>query len=610
MPVVVVDWKMESLTMWYRHLVVSWKALDISINALMMIGAAACICYVFFNGKAKGVPLQWPLVGMLPSLFFHINAIYDWQTRTLIRCGGTYIFKGPSNLWSAVFTSDPANVEYILKTRFSSFPKGRIFTNVFRDLLGYGIFNADGELWTQQRRAAVGEFNSSLSFDHMTKSLQETVCGRLIPILDGVCVEGSCIDLQDVFLRFTFDNVCSIAFGVEPGCLGPGLPSIPFAKAFEEATEATALRFVTPIFLRKTMRRLGFGIDVKLRAALKTIDEFAMEIVSSRREELNRSSAAENGGDGIHDRRADLLSNFMQSRDEDGVFYSDKFLRDICINFILAGRDTSSVGLSWFFWLLLRHPRVEEKIVEEIHQILQGRQGFAGRAQEQDGPVCFSREELKQMHYLHASLSEAMRLYPPVPIDRKQVTEHQVLPDGTAIKKGTVVYYVIYAMGRMESIWGKDCLEFKPERWLNEGIFANQSAYKYTVFNGGPRMCLGKDFAYLQMKHVAASILYRFRLKMIGESHRGKYKLGVTLVVKLVHPACAGRRRGGREKWEAEEATGVSKGNRAAREQGAQQADQRGATGDTTEQRGNEGVAARGAQRRLQRQRKTPKKRT
>eukprot|EP01018_Ginkgo_biloba_P027846 Gb_40035 [translate_table: standard] len=524
---------MEYLTVYLasRHVVKKIEAFDILIAS--MIGAAACVCYVLlFNRKQKGAPLQWPLVGMLPSLILHLHDMYDWHTRTLINCGGTYKFRGPSSNWSAVFTCDPANVEYILKTKFSSFPKGRVFRGVFRDLLGQGIFNVDGKQWAQQRKVTVGEFNSSVSIHHMMKSVQDSVRRRLIPIMDEASSNAIPIDLQDLFVRFTFDNVCNVALGVEPGCLSPGLPTIPFAKAFEEATEATVLRLVIPLFVRRVMRRLGFGIDLKLQAAMKTIDEFAMEIVSSRREELNRSSAAKNGGDGLHDRRGDLLSTFMQSRDDNGVAYSSKFLRDICINFILAGRDSSSVGLSWFFWLLLRHPHVEEKIVEEIHQIVRRKPGFAAGTQNQNNPICFSKEELKEMHYLHASLSEAMRLYPPVPLDHKEVIQDEVLPDGTVMKKGTVVHYIIYAMGRMKSIWGEDCMEFKPERWLNDGVFTNQSAYKYTVFNGGPRLCVGKDFAYLQMKHVAASILYRFKLKMVGKPDSVKYKLGVTLYMK------------------------------------------------------------------------------
>lgn len=493
------------------------------------LGTAAFVCCVFLffiNRRRWGFPIEWPIIGMLPSLFIHLilNDTYDWLSRTLNKCGGTFVFRGPNDNWSAVITSDPANVEYILKTKFSSFPKGPIFRRAFRDFLGDGILNADGHFWALQRKTAVSEFNSSTSLSHAIESLQESVTGRLIPILDAACSSCRIIDLQDVFMRFTFDNICNRAFGVEPFCLSPSLPAVPFAKAIEVAAEATALRFVTPKFSRRFMRRLGLGIDVKLQDALKTIDEFLMDIISSRRKQFISAAGSD---DKVPD---DLLSVFMRCRDEHGTFlYSEKSLRDVCLNFIFAGRDTTSVALSWFFWLLLQHPHVEDKIVEEIYSILEARKQLEGN---NDPVVCFSKEELKQMHYLHACLSEALRLYPPLPIDRKQVSEDVVLPDGTAVKKGTVIFYIIYAMGRMESIWGRDCMDFKPERWLNKGDFPGHSAPKFSVFNGGPRVCLGKDFAYLQMKYVAASVLYCFKVRAADSIESVKSKLGVTLYMK------------------------------------------------------------------------------
>ena len=91
--------------------------------------------------------------------------------------------------------------------------------------------------------------------------------------------------------------------------------------------------------------------------------------------------------------------------------------------------------------------------------------------------------------------------------------------------------YVIYAMGRMEGIWGKDCREFKPERWLRDGRFMNESAYNFTAFNGGPRLCLGKDFAYYQMKFVAASVIYRYHVQVV-ENYPVVPKLALTMYMK------------------------------------------------------------------------------
>lgn len=166
---------------------------------------------------------------------------------------------------------------------------------------------------------------------------------------------------------------------------------------------------------------------------------------------------------------------------------SDVFLRDIIISFILAGRDTSSSGLSWFFWLLTTHRHVEHAICREIEDIVRTRNqqesdedaepaSIAGSA------VDFTFEELKRMHYLHAAVTESLRLYPPVPVDMKFSLHADVWPDGTRVAANSGVAYHPFAMGRMERIWGADCCEFKPERWLVDGIFVQESPYKFTVF--------------------------------------------------------------------------------------------------------------------------------
>lgn len=112
------------------------------------------------------------------------------------------------------------------------------------------------------------------------------------------------------------------------------------------------------------------------------------------------------------------------------------------------------------------------------------------------------------------------------------MAEDEVFPDGTVLKKGTKVVYAIFSMGRMESIWGKDCRDFKPERWLRAGgRFTSESAYKFTAFNGGPRLCLGKDFAYYQMKFVAAAVLLRYHVA-VSEGHPVVPKMALTMYMK------------------------------------------------------------------------------
>ncbi|KAK9117861.1 hypothetical protein Scep_015954 [Stephania cephalantha] len=477
--------------------------------------------------KRHGLPV-WPFVGMLPSLINGMRSeVYEWITGVLQRQNMTFTFKGPSfSSLNCVVTSDPRNLEYLLKTKFSNFPKGGYFHDTVRDLLGDGIFSVDDETWRRQRKTASIEFHSTMFRNMTTESLIELVHSRLLPVLRDSIEQSASVDLQDVLLRLTFDNICMIAFGVDPGCLRPGLPKIPFARAFELATEVTVLRFVTPTFIWKAMRSLNIGTERELKNSIKEVDEFANDVILRRKKELSLVASDDNNNKA----RSDLLTVFMKLKDDDGKPFSDKFLRDICVNFILAGRDTSSVALSWFFWLLNRNPDVEERILDEICGLISEREDFSVLLKSTDDLI-FRPDEVKKMEYLQAALSEALRLYPSVPLDHKEVVEDDVLPDGTIVKKGTKVVYAIYSMGRMESIWGKDCREFKPERWLRDRRFMSESAYKFAAFNGGPRLCLGKDFAYYQMKFTAASIIYRCRVKVL-EDHLVVPKLALTMYMK------------------------------------------------------------------------------
>lgn len=361
----------------------------------------------------------WPVLGMLPSLLSGLRTnTYEWMSEVLCKQNGTFRFRGPvfSSL-NCIVTSDPRNLEHLLKTKFSNFPKGPFFRDTVRDLLGDGIFSADDETWHRQRKAASLEFHSAKFRRLTTESLLELVHARLLPVLEQSLKNSTTLDLQDVLLRLTFDNVCMIAFGVDPGCLRPGLPHIPFAKAFEEATEATTLRFVTPTCIWKAMRYLDIGLEKKLKVWIKAVDEFGEDVIQTRKNEL----ASRRDNNDVNKQRSDLLTVFMRLKDENGQPFSDKFLKDICVNFILAGRDTSSVALSWFFWLLDQNPDVEEKILVELCRILSQRNGDVKEEESSESGVVFRPEEIKKMEYLQAAISETLRLYPSVPVDHKEV---------------------------------------------------------------------------------------------------------------------------------------------------------------------------------------------
>jgi len=276
---------------------------------------------------------------------------------------------------------------------------------------------------------------------------------------------------------------------------------------------------------------LRLGMEVSMSQSLQHIDQYLTNIIATRKHELVMGQELGAGGT-PHD---DLLSRFMKKKGS----YSDEFLQHVVLNFILAGRDTSSVALSWFFWLVIQNPRVEEKILIEICTVLTKTRGSDTSKWVED-PLEF--EEVDQLIYLKAALSETLRLYPSVPQDSKHVVADDILPSGTFVPGGSSITYSIYAMGRMESIWGEDCLEFKPERWVSPDgkKIEVQDSYRFVAFNAGPRICLGKDLAYLQMKSIAAAVLLRHRLTVVP-GHRVEQKISLTLFMKYglnlnVHP--------------------------------------------------------------------------
>jgi len=171
---------------------------------------------------------------------------------------------------------------------------------------------------------------------------------------------------------------------------------------------------------------------------------------------------------------------------------------------------------------------LKKKILQEIHDLIKENECVTIEESISMFSQSLTHTVLEKMHYLHAALTETLRLYPAVPLDGKHVVSDDILPDGFKVKKGDMVFYVPYSMGRMTYLWGNDAEEFRPERWLQNGIFQPQSPFKFTAFQAGPRICLGKDFAYMQMKIVAAMLVRFFKFESV-EGMTVRYRPSLTL---------------------------------------------------------------------------------
>ncbi|PKA53177.1 Cytochrome P450 94A1 [Apostasia shenzhenica] len=479
----------------------------VSLNSTTIIAfilsAAAYLLLLFFfyfssdsSPKKPWIPPEvkpYPIIGHLPQFLRNRSRFLDWITDLLASSPTNTIFFTRGGGVRGIITANPANVEHILKLGFDNYPKGNRFRGNLRDFLGCGIFNSDGQIWRLQRKTASFEFNTRSLRSFVHRAVAHETSARLLPLLRRAAASGEALDLQDLLERFAFDNICKVAFDEDTACLdhsgGASDLVTGFASAFRDAAELSAGRFRYAVpALWKVKKLFNIGSERRLRESIATVHAFAMQIIRSRKKALRASATA----------GEDLLSRFIS---DDGNI-SDEFLRDIIISFILAGRDTTSSALTWFFWLLSSRPDVERRILAEIRS--------AG------GDLGLDR--LREMNYLHAALTESMRLYPPVAFNTAECQADEVLPDGTEIKKRWFMAYVTYAMGRMEGIWGKDCRDYRPERWLDSsGEFRPESPFRFPAFHAGTRMCLGKEMAYIQMKSIAACVIGGFEMEVLRD---------------------------------------------------------------------------------------------
>ncbi|KAL7152797.1 hypothetical protein ABFS83_04G122800 [Erythranthe nasuta] len=422
----------------------------------------------------------------LISFYKNRRRLLSWYTDLLSESATQTIVV--HRLWAprTIVTANPDNVEYILKTNFPNFPKGKPFTELLGDFLGVGIFNVDGDKWSVQRKLASHEFSAKSLREFVVKVLEDEVSKRLIPILENAAENGRVLDMQEVLRRFAFDTICHVSLGIDPCCLDFSRAPPPLAAAFDAASEISAMRAAAPVSAVWRLKRvLNLGSERELKEAVKLVRGCVDEMISERIKNGGGGGGGSGGGD--------LLSRFL------GAGLEDEMVRDMVISFLMAGRDTTSSAVTWLLWLLSGHRGIEKRAVEEIASI--------GDTQK------LGFDDLKEMNFIQACLCESMRLYPPVVWDSKHAAEDDVLPDGTPVSRGDRVTYFQYGMGRMEELWGSDRLEFRPDRWLDRaGAVKKVSPYKYPVFQAGPRVCLGKEMAFIQMKYVVASVLSRFEL--------------------------------------------------------------------------------------------------
>ncbi|KAB2068166.1 hypothetical protein ES319_A08G012800v1 [Gossypium barbadense] len=273
-----------------------------------------------------------------------------------------------------------------------------------------------------QRKLSSHEFNTKSLKRFISDVVTSQLDQNLVPYLYTACNENRIIDLQEILQRFSFINICKVAFGVDI----ESMDNSGFAKAFNDAVDICSSRFFAPIpAVWRIKRSLNIGSEKKLKESIKIIDDFSFEIIKSKAKQEQYDW-----------RNQDLLSRFMAKTSSEIEFDDEakkrKFLRDVIISFILAGKDSTSTALTSFFWLVNGHPHCDRLILNEVTTL----------------DPTFTYDDLKSLNYLHAALSESLRLFPPVPINSRLTVSDDVWPDGThVLKDGSLIILLTLWVG-------------------------------------------------------------------------------------------------------------------------------------------------------------------
>ncbi|KAF8762529.1 hypothetical protein HU200_009360 [Digitaria exilis] len=492
--------------------------------ALLALCSYYLLVVVVRRGDKKAKSKRYaPVVGTVFHQMYHVRRLHDYHT-DLFREHKTFQLLAPAGR-RQIYTCDPAVVEHILRTNFANYGKGPFNYENMTDLLGDGIFAVDGEKWRQQRKIA--------SYDFSTRALRDFSGARLQE------------ERRQARRRRGRPRGVGSAHGL-PGPRAQGHHGLHLHHRLRPRPRHAGRRLVGR---RQPLRR---GVRRRQRVHAAPLRERLLEGHEAPQRRLRGRAQ----GPGQGRRRVRVQAHprqgsgalWQQGTGRPSIGFEaghavqihrngHERIRDGGLQ-VPEGHHTEHShrrqghdgGIARVVPLHgVQAPQVQEKVRQEAIKATDASE----TATVEEFAQSLTDEALNKMHYLHAALTETLRLYPSVPLDNKQCFGDDVLPDGSSVSKGDIVFYVPYAMGRMEYLWGDDAEVFRPERWLDDcGEFQQQSPFKFTAFQAGPRICLGKEFAYRQMKIFAAVLLrsFVFRLRD-GVGATVNYRTMITLHV-------------------------------------------------------------------------------
>ncbi len=372
-----------------------------------------------------------------------------------------------------IITKDPEWLRHIFQTNHKNYRKGR--ANAQLDyILGKGLLTSEGEFWRRQRKLIQPAFYKK-RLESISKVMAKTIEGYIYQWRN---LKGTAILIDQQFLDLTSDIVITSLLGES---IKNKLPEFP--ELIEEM-QAYIIKLVRiPFFIHYSKISGKHKKFLKIR---QKFDDVVFDII----EERMQSSES-------HD---DLLSMLIDARyegTETGM--SKEQIRDEFITIFIAGHETTSFALSWAFYLLGNAPNVVDRLKKESHAYFKN--------------IKDGKHNWMSLKYHLAVIKESMRIFPPAYFVSREAIEDDEIQPQKIVRKDDVILMSIIEMHRDPKVWPNAHL-FDPERFMKEKI-SEQERHCYFPFGGGPRMCIGNNFALMEAVLVLAYFFNEFDFELV-----------------------------------------------------------------------------------------------
>lgn len=366
----------------------------------------------------------------------------------------------------------PDYIERVLLTNQQNYVKSKFVQRLLGPALGEGLFTAEGEAWRRQRRIA------SPAFQHRRIEGFIDIMAECSEALAAAWAKRSGpFDVAADMMGLTLEIIARTLFSAEVGGQIERVRHLMDVLIYDLRPSGLDL-FGFPDWLPRPMPR-------SVKAAIREFDAMMEEMIGARRRD---------GTD-----RGDLLSMLMAARDpETNEGMSDRQLRDEIMTFFLAGHETTANALGFAWWLLAENPEAEAKLQAEADRL------------PKDRPLGFA--DLAALPYAKMVFEETLRLYPPAhTISRRAVAEDEI--GGVCVPADSLVSISTYVTHRSPELW-PDPERFDPERFTPDRS-AGRHRFAYIPFGGGPRICIGMNFAIAEAQIILATLTRSFRLRLM-----------------------------------------------------------------------------------------------